>query len=185
MERVVTAVLTVLLMVGTVAGCGSPEPSEAEQRVAERLLTTDDFGPDWVDDDFAPPLATPASLDPPCPFDLPPFDFVVEAIDTADLRSEQAGLNVDHTVAVLSGDPAAAATVRRAWAEMDCTGSDVVATPLADLPDETIGIVLRSQVQELVQVVLVAVDGDEIGFLLVTAVDDEAVDVARRLADRV
>jgi hypothetical protein len=183
--EVVVRALTALLTVGVLVGCATSEPTAAERAVGERLLTADELGPDWVDDDLAPPLAVPSSLDPPCPFDLPPFDFTVEAIDAADLRSEPAELNVDHTVAVLSGDPTAAATVQRAWAEMDCTGSDVAAAPLADLPDGTIGIVLRSQVQELVQVVLVAVDGDEIGFLLVTAVDDDAVDVARRLAGRV
>jgi hypothetical protein len=178
-------IVAALLGAGILVGCGASEPNAAESAVAERLLTPDDLGADWVDDDFAPPLATPSSLDPPCPFDLPPFDFVVEAIDTADLRSEPAELNVDHTVAVLSGTRDAAVIVQRAWAEMDCTGSDVAATPLDGLPAGTIGIVLRSQVQELVQVVLVAVEGDEIGFLLVTAVDDEAVDVARRLAGRV
>jgi len=170
------------LAAGAVAACGS-DPSEAEMRVEARLLTAEELGPDWVDDDLPPPLATPASLDPPCPFDLPPFDFTVEAIDAADLRSEPAELNVDHTVAVLS--PAeSAASVQQAWARMDCTGSDVAASPLDDLAPDTVGVVLRSEIQDLVQVVLVTVDDDEIAFLLVTAVDDDAIDVARDLAGR-
>ena len=177
-------ILSAIALAATAAACGWAEPSDAEVRVAERMLTPEELGAGWVDDDLVPPLATPSSLDPPCPFDLPPFDFVVEEIDTADLRSEAEALNVGHTVAVLS-DETAAATVQQAWAEMDCTGSDVVASTLDGLPDDMAGVVLRSEIQELVQVVLVTVDGDEIAFLLVSAVDDEAIEVARELADQV
>lgn len=169
----------------SVAACGERAPSAAERRVAERLLTPEDLGAGWVDDERSPPLPAPASLDPPCPFDLPPVEFTVEAIDTADLRSEQAMLNVDHMVAVLSGDPAAPATVQRAWAEMDCSGSDTEVTRLDGLPPGTIGLELRPRERQLVQAVVVAVDGDEVALLLVTAADDEAIEVARRLADQV
>ena len=179
------AVASFGLLAVAMAACNTDERAEmaaAEERVTARLLSVDQFGDGWVDAEAPQPLATKASLDPPCPVDIGPVDFAVDAIAAAELGNEGERVGFSHTVAELSGDPSAPSLVRDAWVVMDCDGADFEVTDFIGLPDGVVGVQFTARSGPLVQVALIRADGDEVAYLIVSGDGDAPIELAQELA---
>lgn len=177
-----------VVAVVALAACSADRgPSDAEQRAADALLTPEDLGAGWLADDVAQPQPLRSTLDPPCPIDVDPVDFAVEAVAAALLFNEDEMLSVNHTAAVLTGDSDAPAIVRDAWLTMDCAGGDFAVEPFDGVPDELaeemIGFEFTARSGPLVQVVLVRSVGDAVSYLVVSGNDEAPGELARELAD--
>ncbi len=180
-------VLLALAGAACAGGDGEGKTAEAEQRVSERLITADLLGAGWAAIDTPQPLATKASLDPPCPVELGAVDFVVDAIAAVEIGNVAERIGLNHTVAELSGDPSAPMIVRDAWAAMDCHGADfdVADFDVADVDgvaDGVVGVQFTARSGPLVQVALVRATGDQVAYLVVSGEGGAPLDVARELA---
>ena len=176
------AAVATLIVVAAACSGTTDELAAAQERVSERLLSVDGLGEGWTATDAPQPLATKASLDPPCPIETGRIDFTVDAIATVEIGNEAERVGFNHTVAELSGDPAAPALVRDAWTTMDCEGADFDVTGFGGVPDGVVGVQFTARSGPLVQVALIRADGDQVRYLIVSGDGEASIDLARELA---
>lgn len=169
---------------GLIALAGCADQSAGDDATLPALFGVDDFGAGWFAEDPGDVPLAPASVAPPCPFEMAIPDVEVTVADSMEFGNDQRRLGINHTVAELNGEADTAAAVLQTWATMDCSESDFDQASIDGLPAGMLGVELTARTGAFSQAVLIDVDGSTMSFLIVSGDGDEPVEIARDLADR-
>jgi len=155
------------------------------------LLDIEALGDQWVASDPGPVALLPATVAPPCPFTGPIPAVELVAADSVEFGDLDRRLGINHTVVALDSEAARASEILATWTTMDCTGSDAVQRPVAELPDGVVGIELDTiesdssesdSSDDFTQAIIIRADRTTMSFLVVTGYGADPVELARRLA---